>query len=1128
MILRNGINSTLRAKGRTVLFTLLILILTLALTLGMGTWAYSSALLNQMDSAYTSVALVEYMGAEYPDPDVADSYARAAAEALDDAAITALEGVKLWERADKTLANVAGYTRMQGEIPYTDHSVLLCTSFTPLMMEGWVQYTEEELPSQYVLTDGTNWQAKMKDGQQQTDWIPYYELRDGQYIRMVSWNYEAGSSTYETTPADQLPNEYIYQQNTGWNTNYYYVKNGQRVLTIQKTRSNSSPVFTYEPDSGIINGSGQVVKSYTGICVDPLYCREYDGEFLMTLLPGQAGLEVQPKTRYVLHGYFSPSGNNHNNFVLAPFYEGCDLPPWQVVEDGQYDPIFDEYAQKYATANNYVRLEASHDVAALEVFQQNVLKLEQGRFPKGAEPGVCVVSHDIALQLDLKVGGTIDLTVLTSEAEDRFELSKESEKELEVVGITTINEEYAGCVWVSDAEGGFSAPLFGYQIGQVVLDNATARQTADAISALCAESVRVTLYDQGYSAAAQPLQTMRTTAMAVTAAAACGTVAVLLLFAFLFVGRQKETVQVLISLGTPAGKIRLWLLSGAALICGVATAIGALIGGMALESIITAAMEAAKGLYVADQRYSEAAIGFVREAVTVETMPLWPAIVSGCAVFVLALVLCLVFLKMARKQTTPKRGKQTVRVPKSGTSVRGRGAVRFALLSAKRGGWRSAVVPAAALVLSLLLGFLAAGAQGWSEQIDALYRDTKIRGQTVSTNGRQSAGLQVSTDNARKLWKSGLLEEIGVSIGWNYYFADEMPDFGIGEFAEYARQKWIGKQPRIIALNQLEAAPEFMYGQQSEITWLEGWDESFLRGEEYYSFTSAKLYFEMGKLLEAEHEPMAYPCLVSSNFMERRELQLGQTFQTTMQYEHYTWEEEQFVELYPVGVFQDAGGQGNLYVPIGFWCSESWITGPEDMLAPGDRVTMRFESAQDREKFFYRTTNFGTCVFTLKQAADLDAMRDYLQGQKFSRVGNLTSNRTTVILKDQTFVETVDGLGRYISFSQLLFPVLFAVVALLGFIVSWLMISGRRMEFAILRGLGASRVRVFFSFFLEQLLLCVVGCGLGCIALLALTGLGAAQYLAAAIFLGCYLAGCALSVMAVGRTELMQLLSERE
>ncbi|MBO5976528.1 MAG: hypothetical protein J6P94_05075, partial [Oscillospiraceae bacterium] len=147
--------------------------------------------------------------------------------------------------------------------------------------------------------------------------------------------------------------------------------------------------------------------------------------------------------------------------------------------------------------------------------------------------------------------------------------------------------------------------------------------------------------------------------------------------------------------------------------------------------------------------------------------------------------------------------------------------------------------------------------------------------------------------------------------------------------------------------------------------------------------------------------------------------------------------------------------------------------------------------------------------------------------RSFSRVDGLRSNRTTALIFDRSFVETVGGLGRYISFSRLLFPVLFVLMAVLGFIISWLMVNARRMEFAIMRGLGASRRRVFMSFFLEQMLLCLVGCVIGG-ALLFLFAGNWLWWWAVAVLALCYLLGAAASVLAVGRTHLMSLLSERE
>ena len=135
------------------------------------------------------------------------------------------------------------------------------------------------------------------------------------------------------------------------------------------------------------------------------------------------------------------------------------------------------YADYYQLANNYVRLEASDDIAALECFQQGALFLDRGRFPQAGEAGVCVVDGLTAAQLGLELEDTVELTVLSSAEDGRFDLTAgEDTRTLEVVGITNALEDYPGCLWVSSAEGGFGQPLFGYQLGRAVLDNARGRR----------------------------------------------------------------------------------------------------------------------------------------------------------------------------------------------------------------------------------------------------------------------------------------------------------------------------------------------------------------------------------------------------------------------------------------------------------------------------------------------------------------------------------------------------------------------------------------------------------------------------------------------------------------------------
>lgn len=177
MFLRNGILSTLRSRGRTLLFTLLILLLTLSLSLGLGLWSYCAQTLAAMDETYTSIALVEYMGEEYPDPYAADESARRALEQLGD--LSQIPGVQLWETAHSTMALSQGYQRPDGTIPYEDQVVLTVFQLTQQTGEEMYILQPEELSEEYILVDGDRCTVHTKQGVWED--IPYYQFSEQAY-----------------------------------------------------------------------------------------------------------------------------------------------------------------------------------------------------------------------------------------------------------------------------------------------------------------------------------------------------------------------------------------------------------------------------------------------------------------------------------------------------------------------------------------------------------------------------------------------------------------------------------------------------------------------------------------------------------------------------------------------------------------------------------------------------------------------------------------------------------------------------------------------------------------------------------------------------------------------------------
>ena len=124
MFIRNGIRSILRERSRTALFSLLIVFLTVTMILSLSVLLYCNAVMDACDAAYRSIALVEYMGSEYPGEDVPDAAARAAAEALPDERVLAVPGVTAWTRANTEAAAIEGYERRNGTMPYGRRAVI--------------------------------------------------------------------------------------------------------------------------------------------------------------------------------------------------------------------------------------------------------------------------------------------------------------------------------------------------------------------------------------------------------------------------------------------------------------------------------------------------------------------------------------------------------------------------------------------------------------------------------------------------------------------------------------------------------------------------------------------------------------------------------------------------------------------------------------------------------------------------------------------------------------------------------------------------------------------------------------------------------------------------------------------
>ena len=1007
MFIRNGIKSILRERGRTTLFSLLIILLTVTMILSLSVLLYSKAVMTSCDESYRSIALVEYMGAEYPNEDEPDIAARAAANALTDETVLAIPGVTAWTRGNTAFASAEGFERRFGTMPYKTKAVLVVSNVSAPIIQ-WVNFGDRNEPIE-----------------------------------------EDGSITYYTC---------ILKTSL-------YSRNGREGTYIDIITDGSD----FVPEKG---------KSYI-----------LNGSFLeITSTSNQV-------SAYPMNGYAI--------FRVESFIASNDLPYADYVKDMEIPDVFLQAVEQYRIMNNYVHVVPCRDVNDVYAFQQNELQLIDGAMPNPETPYACVITNDLATSLGLKPGDTFTMDELQGTDDDRYKLEPNGKAQTYTVsGITSDSTDFVGTVWViaEDAD----TPTFGYLLGTVSLKNDSAVEAVEMLQALVPEQVRVTLFDQGYNNAVQPFREVEKTAVTVLLICSAGIAAVLLLFAFLYVGRQQSTVRIMVSMGTPSRNISTLFLSGALVICGVSAILGTVLGAVLRPTVFRMIADTAAAAQNGEKFrwYSETALGIAKQTTFNPQVPMWPNLLALLGIVVLGLLFCLRFLRLAHQGNTRKRGKSKVRMPRGKSSVIGLGGFGFSLLSIRRGGLRSLAVPLVSLVLTVIVIVLGGVYQGWQNELDDALENTRIEGMVVSLNGRYYSGLAMPVKDVRSLINIDGVDNVSVSYGYKYWLQEDEPNFTSGSFGQAHRQAWIDEQPELVALNSLSAAKEFYYT-DAAVTWLEGWDETALKEPDFTPLRNR---------IEGHAEEKLIPAVCSTVFLEEHDMALGDTFTCFVLVElSSTYRKEIPLNLQVIGSYVQQGSKAHTYVPLA--CHV-----PMELLTTDDP-----DSINKWDRYSFRT-----CRFQLSSAGELDAIRELLRNHGFSAVGHISSNRTTLLLRDAAFLTLKENMERNIAMGKFMSSVISLLIVLLGFIISWLMIFSRRREFALMRGFGTQKHRVFASFFLEQAMLSLAGCLLGCIVLFWLYAGGAAQPLAVAAYLICYLLGATISILMIGKTDLMKLLTIRE
>ncbi|MBR5536586.1 MAG: hypothetical protein IKU58_01640 [Clostridia bacterium] len=288
-------------------------------------------------------------------------------------------------------------------------------------------------------------------------------------------------------------------------------------------------------------------------------------------------------------------------------------------------------------------------------------------------------------------------------------------------------------------------------------------------------------------------------------------------------------------------------------------------------------------------------------------------------------------------------------------------------------------------------------------------------------------------------------------------------DSGFVKDHEALIQNKTARQDILRALSAPRLVPDFE-GWVPYITWLDGYDISVLEGQEAVCLAPLSLELELGSTV-----------VVPLGGVYR-----GQTMELTV------------VGLYGKE-YRSADEEDTYYCPLG---------------------AMEVFLRENQQKITYNILEM--------ELQKLDKLGEFKA--QMSKLG-LEKGSARLTVNDALLQQVTAKFRQHIRLLNTLLPVLLAVVAGIGFGLSFLLLRGRKKEAAVLRSLGTRRRQVFGIFLLESAIQASLGTLLG--GLLASGAMGksafAPQYLA--LVLICFLLGGAAAVWQLAKANVFTVMA---
>ena len=783
--------------------------------------------------------------------------------------------------------------------------------------------------------------------------------------------------------------------------------------------------------------------------------------------------------------------------------ELCTTPFCTETEAGNAaeQELFLRLAEILNVQNNGCRVTYTNAIEDTVPFHQSMMRMKSGRlftaeeYESGAK--VCVVSSRITGMLELDVGDTLDMSVFSSETDlyDPSSLVPVDSGQYEIIGIFYETENYPCHVFLPGLEEKELLPVTGYTLGRFLLKNELTEGFLRQAEPLIEKGFRIAVYDQGYSAAIEPMRELQFISIIFLAVTLLLAVVTLLLQSHLFVSRQRDAAQTMDKLGSGKTHICLYFLSSALLLSLIGAGPGILISKL-IESRVFALMQRfATQFAEQDLRFSYTRLAEIRTLEFAPTAGIGVYAAAAAALILGSLIFTLAFAVNAPKDRNAKKRVKRARAVTPtlrGSTSKLSGPLKYAALSMRRGLVRTLAVLLVCAAAAVFFCRLATSLDGYREQLERYKASAVITGYGTDYYGRSMDKLALRPTPMIRLIESGEADTfcatnnlgyctvVGVGIRADGTRPELDLSLPASEFGRESLAISLTRERPVVSTPSIERSPQFR-ASGVEIDWLEGYEESF------------------------SIEYKGPVCALSERTMREYGIELGDAVMLLACYTDVSGKLAlQHVLLKVVASYSSSSTTKTVFVrlnrifPISF--DDPYTTyeantdlepAPEDAEVPTldtnigwmlegfeeDRGTVEFDG--HTYEFYQPETTLSSFTFKLSDTSRLDELRDALYDCGFTWVRSGERLKNFAVIDDGVYLNTTHSMQRQIQYVSALYYSLYAAAFIIAAALAWLLTHSRRPEIAVQRALGAQKTRIFFNFFMEQGFLCAAGLGLG-------------------------------------------------